>query len=598
MKTPIPNLPHLARLAVLVLLSILHLQLTTIFAQDTLITYQGRLNDNGNPANGLYDLRFSLYDNSSGGLPVGNNVIQTAPVTNGLFTSSINFGASFAGANRWLQLEVRTNGSGAGYTVLDPRQRVTAAPYSIYALAAATAATAGSASNVVSGSVVSSVNALKDNVILQAGSNVTISPSGNTLTIASAGVGGSGIWSVLNNNAYYNAGNVGIGTTTPSLYGHGGTGRILEINNNGTAMHSQSHLMLFTGVNSLLDSAMGSVTWAQPGGMAAYIGAQTRSTTPNAPAAMLSFGTRQIGDGAASPKMVITEEGNVGIGTTAPTAGYRLEVIGATQLRPGNGTVQFGSPNAELGLSITPTVGNRADLRFDGSILKLVAGIGVTPPSATNGIAISTNGNVGIGTISPFYKLAVAGDAGFTGRILVNGFNSGGVTMGLQTRSGDNFPLIVRDSSGNPVFDLQTGGFNNLRMYGDAAKLSGGTSWSTWSDQRLKQGVRAYEPGLNEILQLRPVRFRYRDDPKRGLTSTHEEVGFIAQEVREVIPDAVTEDKDGYLSLKADPIHWAAINAIQELNTQLKGQRAENAELKQRLEKLEQRMNQNHGGVK
>src|SRR5204863_1193313 len=39
--------------------------------------------------------------------------------------------------------------------------------------------------------------------------------------------------------------------------------------------------------------------------------------------------------------------------------------------------------------------------------------------------------------------------------------------------------------------------------------------------------------------------FRYLDDAKRGLTSAREEVGFIAQEVREVIPDAVTEDKDG-----------------------------------------------------
>ena len=133
---------------------------------------------------------------------------------------------------------------------------------------------------------------------------------------------------------------------------------------------------------------------------------------------------------------------------------------------------------------------------------------------------------------------------------------------------------------------------------GNEYKSSGGTSWGTLSDRRLKQDLRAFEPGLNEVLQLRPVRFRYRDDSKRGLTSTHEEVGFIAQEVREVIPDAVTEGQDGYLSLKADPIHWAAINAIQELNTKLEEQRAENAELKQRLEKLEQRMNQNHGGVK
>ena len=83
------------------------------------------------------------------------------------------------------------------------------------------------------------------------------------------------------------------------------------------------------------------------------------------------------------------------------------------------------------------------------------------------------------------------------------------------------------------------------------------------------------------------MRFRYRADARRGLTSSHEEVGFIAQEVREVIPDAVTEGPDGYLTLKADPIHWAAINAIQELNAKLEEQRAENSQLKQRLEALE-----------
>ena len=132
--------------------------------------------------------------------------------------------------------------------------------------------------------------------------------------------------------------------------------------------------MLYSGVNSLMDSAMGSVTWAQPGGMAAYIGAQTRGTTPDSPSATLTFGTRKTGDAGPSPRMVITEEGNVGIGTTAPTVGYRLEVSGATLLRPGNGTVQFGSPNAELGMSIVPTSGNRADVRFNGATLKLVAG--------------------------------------------------------------------------------------------------------------------------------------------------------------------------------------------------------------------------------
>jgi len=88
-------------------------------------------------------------------------------------------------------------------------------PYAIYA---------GVASNVVTGSVVTSLNALKDNVTLAAGANLTITPSGNTLTLSAAGAGGSGIWAVNNNNAYYTAGGVGIGTSTPNgpLHVHSG----------------------------------------------------------------------------------------------------------------------------------------------------------------------------------------------------------------------------------------------------------------------------------------------------------------------------------------------------------------------------------------
>src|SRR5207247_1962067 len=100
--------------------------------------------------------------------------------------------------------------------------------------------------------------------------------------------------------------------------------------------------------------------------------------------------------------------GNVGIGTNVPTPGYRWEVNGATRLTPGNGSVQFGSPNGELGMSISPTLGNRADVRFDGSTLKLLASSGVGAPPAVNGITINTAGNVGIGgSLTPVAKLEV-----------------------------------------------------------------------------------------------------------------------------------------------------------------------------------------------
>lgn len=176
-------------------------------AQGTAFTYQGQLLDNGNPANGDYNLTFAVFDALVDGTQVSVS-LTNAPtsVSNGLFTVTLDFGAGlFPGDARWLEVGVATNGS-SSFATLSPRQALLPTPYAIHA---------STASDVVSGSVVKSLNDLKDDVILAAGLNVTITPSGNTLTIDSAGAGGSGIWSVLNNNAYYNTGNVGIGTANP-----------------------------------------------------------------------------------------------------------------------------------------------------------------------------------------------------------------------------------------------------------------------------------------------------------------------------------------------------------------------------------------------
>jgi hypothetical protein len=479
------------------LLSTLIYQPATSFAQGSAFTYQGRLTDGQNAANGSYDLRFTVYDaNAAGNVIAGPLTVSPVDVTNGLFTVRIDFGAGvFAGPPRWLSLEVQPAGGG-GFLPLTPRQEVTSSPYAIRA------ASAGVAADVSAGSVVKSLNTLKDDVTLAAGSNVTITPNGNTLTLAATGTGGSGIWSVNGNNAYYNAGNVGIGTTGPA-----------------TALE----------VNGLVRS--------------------TRS--------------------GIAPQYIQLNGGDSGsIKLTAQST------VGAEK----NLFIQ--------NLSGEGTPGANNNIQFD---------LGTTASPSTK-MTINRDGNVGIGTTSPFSKLEVAGDTLIDGQLGVNTYLPGNVTMHLKARSGDDYPFYVRDSSGNPLFTLQAG-FNLLSMYGDAQKNSGGTSWGTFSDQRLKQDVRAYEPGLNEVLQLRPVRFRYRDDPKRGLTSNHEEVGFIAQEVREVIPEAVTEGQDGYLTLKADPIHWAAINAIRELDQKVEEKAARIKELEARLERLEQLMNQKSGGA-
>ncbi|MBN1139700.1 MAG: hypothetical protein JXM73_24215 [Anaerolineae bacterium] len=104
-------------------------------ALGTEFTYQGHLEDGGSPANGSYDLLFTLYDAGSGGAQVGNAVsIENVTIADGMFVVSLDFGAvAFDGQARYLEAAVRPGSSTASYIPLSPRQALTAAPYALYA---------------------------------------------------------------------------------------------------------------------------------------------------------------------------------------------------------------------------------------------------------------------------------------------------------------------------------------------------------------------------------------------------------------------------------------------------------------------------------
>jgi hypothetical protein len=118
----------------LVLLSTLNSQLSTAFAQGTAFTYQGRLNNGTNPANGHYDFIFTVWNASSGGSEIGGTSTSLGVgVTNGLFTVTVDFGSGiFTGPTYWLQITVETNGVGP-FVSLSPRQQLTPTPYAIFA---------------------------------------------------------------------------------------------------------------------------------------------------------------------------------------------------------------------------------------------------------------------------------------------------------------------------------------------------------------------------------------------------------------------------------------------------------------------------------
>jgi len=103
-------------------------------AQGTAFTYQGQLSANGGPANGSYDFRFAIFDSAAAANQIGSSLTNSAtPVSAGLFTVTLDFGSGvFTGPARFLEVGVRSNATGA-FTVLNPLQPLTPAPYAIAA---------------------------------------------------------------------------------------------------------------------------------------------------------------------------------------------------------------------------------------------------------------------------------------------------------------------------------------------------------------------------------------------------------------------------------------------------------------------------------
>ena len=158
-----------------------------------------------------------MFGLDAGGGPLASNVVRNlVPVTNGVFNVSLDFGAAvFTGAARWLEISVRTNGAGA-LVILAPRTPLLPTPYAIFA---------GSAGGVANGTV--TANQL--NTAIAPTSGQFLSYNGGNLAWTAPGVAVGNIWSALSGNAYYIAGNVGVGTkipatkltvlTTPNNYG-------------------------------------------------------------------------------------------------------------------------------------------------------------------------------------------------------------------------------------------------------------------------------------------------------------------------------------------------------------------------------------------
>ncbi|MCM2354015.1 MAG: tail fiber domain-containing protein [Pseudobdellovibrio sp.] len=129
----------------------------------------------------------------------------------------------------------------------------------------------------------------------------------------------------------------------------------------------------------------------------------------------------------------------------------------------------------------------------------------------------------------------------------------GGTTTPSMVVYGNNVGIGIN----NPSYQLQ--------LSTDSAAKPGTSTWTIASDRRLKDVRAPFTRGLAAIENIQPIYFNYKKDNPVGLPSDKEYVGIIAQEIQKNIPEATHMDKDGYLRVTNDSIIWTMFNAIKEL---------------------------------
>jgi hypothetical protein len=107
-----------------------------------------------------------------------------------------------------------------------------------------------------------------------------------------------------------------------------------------------------------------------------------------------------------------------------------------------------------------------------------------------------------------------------------------------------------------------------LSVNGTANKPGGG-SWDIFSDERLKDIKGRYTAGLNAVMRLQPLRYTYKPNNPLGFKADKEYVGFGAQSLQKVVPEAVSRNANGFLQVNNDAILWTMLNAIKEQQKQI-----------------------------
>lgn len=269
--------------------------------------------------------------------------------------------------------------------------------------------------------------------------------------------------------------------------------------------------------------ANGNLNLAREGGtLAVTVGSASQGVSRLNVSGGVSIGSGYLSTAAPTNGAIV--QGNVGIGQTAPSS--TLAVLGGVAIGDSSYTTGVNAPTNGLIVKGNVGIGTSSP-----SATLQIYGSGTTNPflvsssTGTGLFVINTQGNVGIGTTSPQYLLQVG---------------SASVASGT----------VARFQNANGTCDINPT-TNTLACS---------------SDERLKKNITPMTDDLAKVMDLQPVYFNWNAES----AGTPEHPGFIAQQVRQVMPEVVSTDPTtGLLSIGYSGLVPAVVSAMQQMQAEI-----------------------------
>ena len=363
--------------------------------------------------------------------------------------------------------------------------------------------------------------------------------------------GGSSAWTTSGSDVYRSSGKVGIGTSSPSRY--------LDVA--GTLNATNGGLLVRNGDDNTASANAPQITFGWNGNDQYKHFIRTRhnsSAADNSIDFYVCDSTQNNSLTSGVTHNLTLESGKVGMnGVTDPEAPLHINAS-STGMGPSSN-----------GIYVRQSDSNR---------------------NAVMGVRVN-----GSGSGNPYVSWDIEGVAGWS--------------AGIDNNNGDSWDLCenwdLNSSSGNVVAQAVRGsGRTKFRVYEQGGNVTADSNWPSWgggfatwdilctsmsysglsqrSDRNLKDNIVDIPVGLSQILQLRPVRYTWKDVPDGG-----PHYGLIAQEAESIIPELVRNDGDNNTYRIKQEIVPILIKSTQELNTKITTLETDNASLKTKVSTLE-----------